>query len=86
MNIVFRVDSSIQIGAGHVMRCLTLAKKLKNKADVKFICRDKKGNLIDRIMSEGIEVFILNKEPLEDKSDIKRMVMSVVRVFIGNNR
>lgn len=71
MNIVFRVDSSIQIGAGHVMRCLTLAKKLKNKADVKFICRDKKGNLIDRIMSEGIEVFILNKEPLEDKSDIK---------------
>jgi UDP-2,4-diacetamido-2,4,6-trideoxy-beta-L-altropyranose hydrolase len=50
MNIVFRVDSSTQIGMGHLMRCLTLADELKKQNhDVVFICRDLKGNLISII-------------------------------------
>ncbi len=31
MNIVFRVDSSSQMGVGHLMRCMTLADELKKK-------------------------------------------------------
>ena len=50
MNIVFSVDSSAQIGAGHVMRFITLANELKQKGySVVFICGDLIGNLISII-------------------------------------
>jgi len=60
MNIIFRVDSSIQIGSGHVMRCLTLAQELRKKANVQFICRKRKGSLIKKIKSKGFAVFELD--------------------------
>ena len=50
MNVVFRVDSSSQMGAGHFMRCLTLADELeKQNHNATFICRELKGNLIKSI-------------------------------------
>jgi UDP-2,4-diacetamido-2,4,6-trideoxy-beta-L-altropyranose hydrolase len=60
MNVIFRVDASVHIGTGHVMRCLTLAKSLKDRgAEVNFICRKHDGNLIDKIIIEGFNVFEL---------------------------
>ena len=57
MKAVFRVDASLQIGIGHVMRCLTLTQVLKeNGADVEFICRKHEGSLIDKIRSSGFIV------------------------------
>lgn len=57
MRIVFRVDASIQMGTGHVMRCLTLADALKNQgADCYFICREHPGNLIGLITQRGHQV------------------------------
>jgi UDP-2,4-diacetamido-2,4,6-trideoxy-beta-L-altropyranose hydrolase len=48
MHVVFRVDSSIEIGTGHFMRCMTLADELVRRgAGVSFICRDFPGNLCD---------------------------------------
>jgi UDP-2,4-diacetamido-2,4,6-trideoxy-beta-L-altropyranose hydrolase len=53
-NIVFRTDASNIIGAGHVMRCLTLADALHEQgANCYFICRNHEGNLIDHIKSRG---------------------------------
>lgn len=60
MNIVIRTDASVEIGTGHVMRCLTLANKLiNNGAEVIFICRDLPGNSISYIRNQGIKVVIL---------------------------
>jgi UDP-2,4-diacetamido-2,4,6-trideoxy-beta-L-altropyranose hydrolase len=40
LTIAFRVDASIEIGTGHLMRCLTLAKQLKRQNhSIIFICR-----------------------------------------------
>lgn len=61
MNIVIRTDSSIEIGTGHVMRCLTLAKQLKRLgASVTFVCRDLQGNSIKYLQSEKFEVFAIS--------------------------
>jgi UDP-2,4-diacetamido-2,4,6-trideoxy-beta-L-altropyranose hydrolase len=60
MNIIFRVDASIQIGSGHVMRCLTLANQLRReKANVAFICRELPGHLCDFIKEKDFQVFRL---------------------------
>jgi UDP-2,4-diacetamido-2,4,6-trideoxy-beta-L-altropyranose hydrolase len=53
MKVAFRVDASLEMGSGHVMRCLTLADKLRdNGADCVFICREHPGNLIEFIQSK----------------------------------
>jgi UDP-2,4-diacetamido-2,4,6-trideoxy-beta-L-altropyranose hydrolase len=71
MKVVFRVDASLQIGTGHVIRCLTLAEELKrNGANVEFICRKHEGNLIEKIRSNGFNVFEL-KLPEANKFDNK---------------
>ncbi|MGO3301043.1 MAG: UDP-2,4-diacetamido-2,4,6-trideoxy-beta-L-altropyranose hydrolase, partial [Pseudoalteromonas sp.] len=54
MIIAFRTDASIQIGTGHVMRCLTLADELKKQgAECHFICREHQGHLNDLIQRHG---------------------------------
>lgn len=52
--IVFRVDASLHMGTGHVMRCLTLADKLVSRgSECHFLCREHPGNLIDLIHRRG---------------------------------
>lgn len=57
MKVVFRADASLQMGSGHVMRCLTLADALKAKgAKCHFISRAHPGHLLDHIRQRGFEV------------------------------
>ncbi|PFJ56386.1 UDP-2,4-diacetamido-2,4,6-trideoxy-beta-L-altropyranose hydrolase [Bacillus thuringiensis] len=59
--IAFRADASIEIGTGHIMRCLTLAHELRNKgAQVYFICRKLQGDLHQYILNKGFRVFVLD--------------------------
>lgn len=57
MIVCIRTDASVEIGSGHVMRCLTLAEALRDKgAMVSFICRELQGNLIGYIVDKGFFV------------------------------
>jgi UDP-2,4-diacetamido-2,4,6-trideoxy-beta-L-altropyranose hydrolase len=59
--IIFRTDASNVIGSGHIMRCLTLAKYLRNAGAICcFICREHPGHMNDFIRSQGFEVIGLN--------------------------
>lgn len=55
MKVVFRVDSSEQIGSGHLMRCLTLARQFhkEKKAEILFLSRDLPGNLTKLVLDQG---------------------------------
>lgn len=60
LSIAFRTDASLDIGTGHVMRCLTLADALRERgATCRFICRAHPGNLIDLIHQRGHKVIAL---------------------------
>jgi len=57
MKVAIRTDSSLKIGSGHVMRCLTLADALSELGnEILFICKEHDSNLINKIMDSGYEV------------------------------
>jgi len=52
--VVFRADASLEMGAGHIMRCLTLANALRAQGyECHFVCREHPGNLIEFIRTQG---------------------------------
>ncbi len=70
--IVFRVDAATRIGIGHVMRCLTLAKKLLlAHNNIVFLCKQYHGNLIAYIAQQGFQVHALSapKQPIDNIVD-----------------
>ncbi|KRE46317.1 UDP-2,4-diacetamido-2,4,6-trideoxy-beta-L-altropyranose hydrolase [Paenibacillus sp. Soil522] len=70
MNCLFRVDSSIQIGTGHVMRCLTLADELSRRgAKVSFVCRTFHSNICVIIENKGYFVHRLTWVSPTEKLD-----------------
>ncbi|WP_165271771.1 UDP-2,4-diacetamido-2,4,6-trideoxy-beta-L-altropyranose hydrolase [Pelagerythrobacter rhizovicinus] len=58
--VLFRADASFTIGAGHVMRCLTLADGLRERGwQCRFICREYPGHLGENIARRGHAVQLL---------------------------
>jgi UDP-2,4-diacetamido-2,4,6-trideoxy-beta-L-altropyranose hydrolase len=67
---LIRTDASTNIGTGHVMRCLTLAKALAKKgAEVIFICREREGHLCNLIEGQGFVVHRLSPPDKEFEAD-----------------
>ena len=61
-NIAFRVDGGPLIGSGHVVRCLTLAHKLRQAGcNCLFVTRPDSGSLIDQVRASGFEVTVLSE-------------------------
>lgn len=68
MIVAFRADASLNIGTGHVMRCLTLADALREQGvTCHFICREHTGHLIAHIKQRGFTVKVL---PACDGNDL----------------
>lgn len=60
VRVAFRADASVQIGTGHVMRCLTLADELTRQGhECRFVCREHEGHLGELITSKGYGLTLL---------------------------
>lgn len=74
MRLCFRVDASLQIGTGHVMRCLTLAEVFqKAGAQCHFISRAHPGHLLDHIRQRGFSLTVLPMNPSESAPKQQRV-------------
>ncbi|WP_218464723.1 UDP-2,4-diacetamido-2,4,6-trideoxy-beta-L-altropyranose hydrolase [Maritimibacter sp. DP1N21-5] len=70
MHVAFRVDASIDIGTGHVMRCLTLATALRERgATCVFLCRPHEGHLLDLLRGKGFRALELSRPEMLDDDD-----------------
>ncbi|AIU68115.1 UDP-2,4-diacetamido-2,4,6-trideoxy-beta-L-altropyranose hydrolase [Vibrio coralliilyticus] len=92
MKVVFRVDASIYIGSGHVMRCLVLADELKKRgAEVKFSCIAQQGDMIDFIEKRGYKVEVLHlgasiyvpSSPVDYVGWLRRSVIEDAKDFVA---
>jgi len=82
MNIIFRTDASVNIGTGHVMRCLALAEELRQKGtDINFICREEAGNLISYIENREYNVDQLPRE-IDIETD-RRLTKKILSKYEG---
>lgn len=80
MKAVFRCDASIQIGTGHVMRCLTLADALRSEGvESYFICREHAGHLLEVIRKRGHQAYSL---PL--KEDVEKSIKNCAKLSHAN--
>lgn len=60
MKILVRTDSSTAVGSGHLMRCLTLAGRLRQAGtEVSFACRDLPGHMTRLAVEQRYEATLL---------------------------
>jgi UDP-2,4-diacetamido-2,4,6-trideoxy-beta-L-altropyranose hydrolase len=72
LKVVFRTDSSLAIGTGHLMRCLTLAGELASQgAEVSFVCRDLPGNMNRQAEENGHRLYRLPYEKVSQKKNLE---------------
>ena len=96
-NIFIRVDSGIETGIGHMMRCFALAEILKDMDfEVNFISKKLNGNICDFIIKNGYKVHSIPSNNQNEKTnkfstnDIKKKIvendaLETMKIIIKNN-
>ncbi|MFA9458941.1 UDP-2,4-diacetamido-2,4,6-trideoxy-beta-L-altropyranose hydrolase [Halalkalibacter sp. AB-rgal2] len=83
MNVCIRVDSSEQIGTGHVFRCLTLAKQLCDQGShVTFAQRIQNGDMLSFLRKQQYEVIELaDVQDWDEEKDANHFLQQIDRDF-----
>lgn len=78
MKVAFRVDASLRIGSGHLVRCVTLASELRRRgAECLFFCRDFLGNMTSFLRERNFPVVMMEAgladgTPCCEQSNLRR--------------
>ncbi|MGI0492184.1 UDP-2,4-diacetamido-2,4,6-trideoxy-beta-L-altropyranose hydrolase [Alkalinema pantanalense CENA528] len=84
MKVAIRADASVEIGTGHIMRCLTLATALQSQgAEVFFICKTLLENLEHKIRNQGFQVVRLEAGSDWNHSVDAQATISVIQQCSG---
>lgn len=84
MKVLIRVDSSVDLGSGHLMRCLTLAGQLANVgASVKFVCKDLPGAMMAIIDAYGYQYkkITLGMSSQHQQDDAEQTIKAIDELF-----
>ena len=73
--LFIRADGNAVIGAGHLMRCLTVADEVIKRQAVTILCADSKSASLAK--ERGYPTYILEEEPFSEKEAIK--VLSILK-------
>ena len=68
---LIRADGNAKIGAGHLMRCLTIADALGeyvSSREIRFVCAD--GQSAELAQSRGYEAYILESDPQDMEAEL----------------
>lgn len=68
---LIRADGNAKIGAGHLMRCLTIADELQkyvNSREILFICADWQS--AELVRNRGYDTFVLESDPREMEAEL----------------
>lgn len=62
-HVLFRADASVSMGSGHVMRCLTLANRIRARGGrALFVCVSHPGHMASAIEQQGHKVVLLSSQ------------------------
>lgn len=82
MQICFRVDASVSMGSGHVMRCLAIAQEwMSRKVSCVFLVHECSANLSERLKKEGCELVFLKNDSESELADIYKQYPAEV-IFV----